>query len=113
MVPLVLVAAMAGIRAGKHFRALAIIRVVTQAVGEEPLLIAIVVLVVEIDLELLHAGLQQVEVPTLGVRTGGADELELGVLGSEGIGALLEALGEHGTDVTMLLVVVPLLIAHT
>ena len=68
-------------------------------------------LVVEIDLQFLHAGLQQVEVPTFRVGACGADELQVGVLGTEGITELLQALCEHGAVAAVGFVVVPLLIA--
>jgi len=111
VVPLLAVA-VAGIFAGKHTGALAVVCVVAQAVGEEPLLIAVVVLVVEVYLQLLHAGLQQVEVPSLGVGACGADEFQRGVLGAEGGDELLQALSEHRTEAAVGLVVVPLLVAH-
>ena len=69
-------------------------------------------LVVEVDLQLLHAWLQEVEVPAFGVRTSGADELQRGVLGAKGIRELLQTLGEDGTEAAVLLVVVPLFVAH-
>ena len=105
--------AMAGVFAGKHLRTLAIIRVVAQTMTEEPLLVAIVVLVVEIHLQLLHTRLQQVEVPTFRIRTSGADQLQLRVFSADGIGEFLQALGKHRTVVAMGLVVVPLLITHS
>ena len=80
--------------------------------GKEPLLIAVVVLVVEVDLELLHAWLQQVEVPALRVRTSGADELDVRILLADGIAELLESGGEHRAKATVSLVVVPLLITN-
>ena len=64
MVPLLTVT-VTSIFAGKDFRSLAIIGVVAQTVTEEPLFVTIVVLVVEIHLQLFHARLQQVEVPSL------------------------------------------------
>lgn len=57
MVPL-LTLAVAGILASKHLGPLAVVRVVAQTMREEPLLVAVVVLVVEIHLQLLHARLQ-------------------------------------------------------
>ena len=83
MVPFFAVA-VACIFAGKDSRTLAIVNIVAQTMGEEPFLISIIMLVVEIDLELLHAGLQQIEIPTLRVGTGGADKLQIGVFGAEG-----------------------------
>ena len=74
VVPLLAVGTVAGIFAGKHTGTFAVVRVVAQTVGEEPLLVAVVVLVVEIYLELLHARLQQVEVPAFGIGACGADE---------------------------------------
>ena len=64
VVPLLAVA-MTGIFACEYLRTLAVVAVIAQAMGEEPLLVAVVVLVVEIHLQLLHARLQQVEVPSL------------------------------------------------
>ena len=113
MVPLLAVGTVAGILASKHARTLAVVTVVAQTMGEEPLLVAVVVLVVEIDLQFLHAGLQQVEVPALGIGTGGADEFQLRVSGAEGGIELLQALGEDGTEAAVGLVVVPLLVADT
>ena len=80
---------------------------------EEPLLAAIVVLVVEIHLQLLHAWLQQVEVPALRVRTSGADEFQLRIFGANGIGEFLQTLGKHRPKASMGLVVVPLLVTHS
>ena len=110
VVPL-LAFAVAGIFAGKHTGTLAVVGVVAQAVAEEPRLVAVVMLVVEVDLQLLHAGLQQVEVPALGVGACGADELQFRILGTQGSIELLQALGEDGTVAAVLLVVVPLLVA--
>ena len=112
MVPLLAVA-MTGIFASKDTGTLSVVGVVAQAVTEEPRLVAVVVLIVEIDLQLLHTGLQEVEVPTLGVRPRGADEFQRGIFGTQGSIELLQALGKHRAVATMGLVVVPLLIAHT
>ena len=70
-------------------------------------------LVVEIHLQLFHARLQQVEVPSLGVRTSGADEFQIGILGAQGGIELLQSLSKHGAIATMSLIIVPLLIPHT
>ena len=113
MVPLVFIATVTGIFAGKHLRTLTVIAVVAQTMREEPLLIAIVVLVIEIYLQLLHAGLQQVEVPALGVRTCGADEFQIGILGAKGGIELFQTLREHRAIPTVLLVVVPLLVTYS
>ncbi len=112
VVPLLAVA-MTGIFACKHTRPLAVVGVVAQAVTEEPLFVAVVVLVVEIDLQLLHTGLQQVEVPALGVRTRGADEFQRGILGAQSGIELLQSLSKHRTIASMSLVVVPLFVTNT
>ena len=109
VVPL-LAASVAGILAGEDLRPLAVVAVVAQAVGQEPLLVAIIVLVVEVHLQLLHARLQEVEVPALAVGPRGADELQRGVLGADGVAELLQTLGEDGAEAAVLLVVVPLLV---
>ena len=80
---------------------------------EEPLLIAVIVLVVEVYLQLLHTGLQQIEVPALRIRTGGADEFQIRILGAEGGIELLQTLCEHRSIATVLLIVVPLLVTHS
>ena len=49
--------AVTGIFASKHLRTLSVVGVVAQSVTEEPLFVAIVVLVVKVHLQLLHAGL--------------------------------------------------------
>ena len=90
MVPL-LALAVAGIFASEYGWTLTIIVVITMAVAEEPCLVAVVVLVIEIDLELLHAWLQEVEVPTFGVRAGGADELEVGISSTKSIAEEFQA----------------------
>ena len=108
-----IVAAVTGILASKYLRTLTIVAVVTQTMREEPLLIAIVVFVVEIHLKLLHAGLQQVEVPALGVGACCADELQLGILSAESSIELFQALRKHSTIATVLLIIVPLLITYT
>ena len=103
--------ALGGIFASKDTGTLSVVGVVAQAVTEEPRLVAVVVLIVEIDLQLLHTRLQEVEVPTLGVRPRGADEFQRGIFGTQGSIELLQALGKHRAVATMGLVVVPLLIA--
>ena len=113
MVPLMLVAAMTGVLASKHTGTLAVVGVITQAMTEEPLLVTVVMLVVEINFQLFHAGLQEVEIPSLRVRTSGTDKLQIRILGAQGVGELLQAGGKHRTIVAMGLVVVPLLITHS
>ena len=112
VVPL-LALAVTGIFASKHLRALAVVGVIAQAMAQEPLFVTIVVLVVEVYLQLLHAGLQEVEVPALTVRASGADELQVRILLAQCIAELLQALCKHGAIATMCFVVVPLLVAHT
>ena len=92
---------------------LAVIIVVTMAVAKEPCLVAVVVLVIEIDLELLHAWLQEVEVPAFGVRAGGADEFEVGISSTKGVTEEFQAGGEGRIVAAMSLIVVPLLVANT
>ena len=106
-------AAMACIFAGKYLWSLAVVGVVAQTMGEEPLLITVIVLVIEIDFELLHAWLQEIEVPALRVRTSGTDEFQIRILRTQGIREFLQTGGEHRTEAAMGIVVVPLLITHT
>ena len=65
MVPF-LALAVAGIFTGKHLGSFlrAVVVVIAFAAVEEPLLVAVEVLVVEVASQFLHAGLQQVEVPS-------------------------------------------------
>ena len=112
MVPL-LALAVAGIFAGKHLWTLAVVHVVAQTMAQEPLFVAVIVLVVEVHLQLLHAWLQQVEVPAFRVRTCGADEFQVRIFGAQGIAELFQTFCEHRAVATMLLVVVPLLVTHS
>jgi hypothetical protein len=71
------------------------------------------VLVIQIDLELLHAWLKQIEVPSLRVRTSGTDKLDVRILFADGIAELLEACSEYRSKSAMLLIVIPLLVTNT
>ena len=104
---------MTGILTGKHFRTLAIVRIITQSVTQEPSLIPIIMFVVEIYFQFLHTRLQQVKVPSLRVRTCCSDKLQLWIFCTQGITELLQSLSKHGAISTMCLVVVPLLVTHT
>ena len=98
--------AVAGIFARTYLGTLAVVVVVTQAMGEEPLLVAIEMLVVEINAQLFHAWLQQVEVPSFRVGAGCADDLDARTL-------LAKHLDEAGQSLRVgrVVLVVPLLVA--
>jgi len=89
----------AGILAGKHLRALAAVGVVAGDILHEPVLVAIVMLVDEVDLEaghLLPAIGELLAVFVVGAGTARAYDLHLGIAGADGADELLEALGIEG-----------------
>ena len=84
MVPL-LALAVASILAGKYLRTLAVVVLIAQAAVEEPALGTIEVLVNQVCLLLLHVLPSQFEHLALGVRTAGAHNLDVGILGADGL----------------------------
>ena len=96
----------AGILASKHLRALAVVLVVAADVLHEPLLVAVVVLVDEVGLQACHlvpAIGELLATLVVGLRTGGAYNLDLRILGTDSLHEVLEALGIERS---------PLLVAH-
>ena len=108
VVPL-LALAVTGILAGKDLRTLAVVRVVTQSMRQEPLLVTIVVFVHQVSLLGFHGFPTVFE--AVGVvghvlrnRTAGAHNLDVGIFGAD---------GSHEGLQTLVVELAPLLVAHT
>ena len=113
MVPLVLVLAVAGIFAGEDLRALAVVGVVAHGAavavlalalgrGQEPVLVAIEVLVDEVGLQAAHGLPSLLKHLALAVGAAGAHDLNIRILGADGL---------HEDLQTVVVEVVPLLVA--
>ena len=93
----------AGIFAGKHFRTLAVVALVAQAMAEEPRLGAIEMLVHEVCFLAFHRFPTEVKHLAFRVRTAGANDLYLWILCADTLNKRLQALEVE---------LVPLLVAH-
>ena len=94
----------AGIFAGEYLRTLAVIALIAQTVREEPMLVAIEMLVHEVSLQLLHSLPSLLEHLALRVRTRCADKLDVRILRLDGF---------HEGAQTLIVEVVPLLVADS
>ena len=107
-VVVLLAAVMAGILAGKYLGTLAVIFVIAVHFVLEPVDVAVEMLIHKVCLQFLHGRPTQVEILALAVGAAGTDEFNLGMHLADGIHEDLQTLGE-----SLVVLVVPLLIAHT
>ena len=81
------------ILAGKDFGAAAVVAVITGGIGKEPVGGHVVVLVHQVHTDAFHLGPEVVELVTIGVGAGGADNLDVGIAGADGFGKDFQTLG--------------------